>query len=381
MVVAPAISPAAFRSRFPALRETVHLASCGLGARSDALDAALGRMLDAMTVGAAAWHTFEDEADRCRAAFARLVGAEPEQVALMPNASTGAYQVVSTLDLGDRDTVVTCADEFPSIAHVWLAQRRRGGRVRFAADDGAYAAEVDARTALVSVPLVTYSRGETLPVAPLARIAHERGARVFVDAYQAVGVRPVDVGELECDFLVAGAGKYLLGLPGVAFLYVRRGTDREPALTGWLGRVDPFAFDPRRLDFAAGARRYEIGTPDVAALYGAAAGMNLLEDLDLRDVARHVGELAALAADRLRAGGERLAPIAPERRGAHVALVDDDPAALAAWLSARGISVSPRRPFVRLAFHYFNDERDVDAVCAAIEAYRAGRPASDRPDA
>jgi selenocysteine lyase/cysteine desulfurase len=381
-VAAPATSPAAFRRRFPALGQTVHLASCGLAARSDALDAALARMLDAMSAGAAAWHEFEAEAERCRVAFAALVGADPQQIALLPNASTGAYQVVSTLDLGERDTVVTSAEEFPSIAHVWLAQRRRGGRVRFAdapaatgagaeADEAAYAATLDARTALVSVPLVTYSRSAILPVAAVAGLAHDRGARVFVDAYQAVGVRRVDVAELDCDFLVAGAGKYLLGLPGIAFLYVRRGTDHNPSLTGWFGRADPFAFDARRLDFATSARRYEIGTPDVAALYGATAGMSLLAELDSHEIERHVDALTALAADRLRASGERVAPIASERRGAHVALADDDPARLGAWLSRRGISVSPRRPFVRLAFHYFNDERDVDAVCAAIEAYRA----------
>ena len=370
------LSPARFRRRFPGLDSTVHLASCSLAPRSDALDAALARMLGEMAAGAAAWARFEREAERCRHAFAALIGADADQIALLPNASIGAYQVISTSRLGERDTIVTSAGEFPSIAHVWLAQRRRGVHVRFVdgpgdGDEAAYAAAVDGRTALVSVPLVTYAQGATLPVAAIARTAHAHGARVFVDAYQAAGVRSIDVRELECDYLVAGAQKYMLGLPGVAFLYVRSGTDLDPELTGWFGRVDPFAFDPRRLDFAAGARRYEIGTPDVAALYGAAAGMSLLADLDMREVERHVRELTTLAADRLAASGERLAPVAPDRRGAHVALCAADPVGLAGRLADCGINVSPRRPFVRLSFHYFNDERDVDVVCSAIERYRA----------
>ena len=219
---AAAPSPAQFRARFPVLREQVHLASCSLGARSGALAAALDRMVGMLDAGAGAWTDFEREADRCRRGFAALIGADAEQVALVPNASTGAFQVISTLSLAERDVIVTSAEEFPSIAHVWLAQRRRGARVRFV---DSFEAAIDRRTALVSVPLVTYARGGMLPVAEIAEAARAAGAPVFVDAYQAAGVLSVDVEELNCDYLVAGAQKYMLGLPGIAFLYVRAGTE------------------------------------------------------------------------------------------------------------------------------------------------------------
>ncbi len=375
-------SPARFRERFPDLRGRVHLASCSIGARSRALDAALVRMLDALAGGAAAWTQFDRESERCRDGFAALVGAEPEQIALLPNASIGAYQAASTLALGARDTIVTAAEEFPSIAHVWLAQRRRGARVRYVetprehsadAVADAYEAALDERTALVSVPLVTYAHGTLLPVADVGARARARGARVFVDAYQAVGVLPVDVDELGCDLLVAGSQKYLLGLPGIAFLYVRDGarTELEPTLTGWFGRRDPLAFDARRLDFAPSARRFETGTPAVPAIYAANAGLGLLAGLDLHAVRRHVAALGELAAARLRDHGERLAAPPAQRRGAHLALVDADPAGLAAWLQARGIAVSPRGSLVRVAFHLYNTADDVDALCAALQAYRA----------
>jgi selenocysteine lyase/cysteine desulfurase len=374
-------SPAQFRRRFPVLQEQVHLASCSLGARSTALEAALQRMLDAMGAGAAAWSEFEREAEECRRGFAALVGAEVDQIALVPSASIGAYQVISTLLLTDRDRVVTSADEFPSVAHVWLAQGGRGARVHFVdtshpasttADAAAYAAAVDDRTALVSIPLVTYSHGAVLPVAEVAQLAHARGARVFVDGYQAVGVLPVNVNELDCDYLVAGAQKYLLGLPGVAFLYVRDGavTDLDPVLTGWFGRVDPFAFDPRRLDFPSSARRFETGTAAVPALYAANAGMSLLAELDARELRRHVGALAELAAERLSCQGETLSMPTPHARGAHIAVSHRDPARLADWLAKRGISVSPRGSLVRVAFHYYNDETDVERLCEAVEQYR-----------
>jgi selenocysteine lyase/cysteine desulfurase len=373
-------TPAEFRAAFPMLGSVVHLASCSLGARSTALDAALGRMLEAMSAGPAAWSEFEQQSHGARQRFAALIGAHPDQVAIVPNASVGAYQIASTLMLGCRDRLITTAEEFPSIAHVWLAQRPRGVQVAFAGagadrvDAGHYRAAVDGHTALVSVPLVTYQHGRLLPVAEVAALAHARGARVFVDAYQAVGVLPVNVDELDCDYLVAGSCKYLLGLPGVAFLYVRDGVagGRDPSLTGWFGRIDPFGFDPRRLDFPATARRFETGIPAVPALYAANTGLDLIAGLDLHQVRRHVTGLIELATQQLTAQSERVLNASPPAaHGAHIALADADPTALAAWLAEHGIAVSPRGSVARLSFHYYNDAHDVDRLCAALRQFRS----------
>jgi selenocysteine lyase/cysteine desulfurase len=369
--------PAAFRARFPMLTHTTYLASCSLGARSSQLDVAMARMLDTMT-GVAPWPAFEEQSTLARRRFAALVGARADQIAIVPNASVGAYQVASCLDWARRPGVVTSTAEFPSVAHVWLAQRRRGAVVTYAGAPTAadYLAAVDRRTALVSVPMVTYRDGVLPPLAEITAAAHAAGARVFVDAYQAVGVLPVDVAELDCDFLVAGASKYLLGLPGVAFLYVRSAgsTDLDPSLTGWFGRVDPFAFDPRGLTFPERASRFETGTPAVPALYAANAGMELVGALDPRAVRAHVSALTDRACRLLREQGESVrTPDDPAARGAHIAVRDADPAALAGWLAGRGTVVSPRGDVVRLAFHHYNSVEDVDEACAQLRAYRGRR--------
>ncbi|OIJ63729.1 aminotransferase [Streptomyces mangrovisoli] len=369
---APHLTPApdAFRKRFPALERRVHLAGCSLGARSTDLDGALARMLDDMADGGAPWALFEEQVRLAREQFAALVGARTDQVAVVPNASVGAYQVASALEWTERPKVVTATLEFPSVAHVWLAQRPRGAEVVHVARADEYAAAADARTRLVSVPLIGYQYADRLPVEDIARAAHEAGGEVFVDAYQAVGVAPVDVRELGCDYLVAGTAKYLLGLPGLAFLYVREPArmDREPRLTGWFGRVDPFAFDPTRLDFAPTAARFETGTPAIPACYAANAGLGLIRSLDPETVRAHVHDLGDLAADRLTALGHRVRAVPRERRGAHIGLLTPDPPALAAHLADRGIAVSPRGDVVRLSFHYYNNADDVAALCAALGA-------------
>jgi selenocysteine lyase/cysteine desulfurase len=356
----------AFRARFPALADTVYLASCSLGARSLDVTAALGDMLDDM-----AWPAFEEQVAQARTRFAALIGARPDEVAIVPNASVGAFQVASTVDWTRRPRLVTTDAEFPSLSHVWLAQRPRGAEVTHVpAEHDRYLAAIDGRTALVSVPAVTYQHAARLPVAEIAAAAHAVGARVFVDAYQAVGVLPVDVTALGCDYLVAGTLKYLLGLPGLAFLYVRDGVtdDLPPQLTGWFGRVDPFAFDPHGLDFPATARRFETGTPAVPACYAANAGLALIAGLDLSTVDRQVGELVALAAATLVEIGVTVRE--PGVRGAHVAFVDEDPQRLADRLAARRIVVSPRGDTVRLSFHHYNNADDVAAVCAAVRELR-----------
>lgn len=368
---------AGFRRRFPMLERTVHLATCSLGARSDAVDQALQRMQQAMSRHGAPWHDFEHEVEEARRRFAGLIGAGPDQIAVLPNASIGAFQVASTLPLRGRTDIVTTVEEFPSVAHVWLAQRPRGATVTFTGDDGSgqvrladYVAAIGPRTALVSVPVATYQHAEVPPVAEIVAAGRAAGAVTFVDAYQGAGVLPVDVTELGCDYLVAGTMKYLAGLPGVAFLYVREGVPagQDPQLTGWFGRIDPFAFDPRRLDFAPTARRFETGTPAVPALYAANAGLSLFAGVDLTDVRRHVHALIDHAARALTGQGERVRRA--EQHGAHLGLYDADPAALAGWLAERGIAVSPRGPVARLSFHYYSASADVDAFCQALREYR-----------
>ncbi|WP_406675287.1 aminotransferase class V-fold PLP-dependent enzyme [Nonomuraea sp. N2-4H] len=366
-----------FRAEFPSLADCVHLASCSQGALSSRLAYALQEIGHSLRVEGAPWGTWMAQVERARERFARLIGAEPGEVAVLSCASEAAYQAASSLDWSRRPGIVTTDLEFPSIAHVWLAQGQRGARVRVVADSGehvaaeAYEELIDESVGLVSVPLHTYRNGARLPVEDVVRLAHEQGSRVFVDAYQAAGVTPIDVRELGCDYLASGSLKYLLGLPGIAFLYVRGGLEqqREPELTGWFGRRQPFAFDPRLLDFPADARRFETGTPPIPSAYAANAGFDLIERIDLHDVRRHVSGLVEELAERLTAEGVRVASPAGAR-GPQVAIADQAPDRLAAALAERRIWTAPRGDLLRLSFHYYNDRSDVDAAVEAISSYR-----------
>jgi selenocysteine lyase/cysteine desulfurase len=167
------------------LTRVVHLSSCTIGARSAALDTALGRMLETMGAGPAAWSEFEQEAHGARRRFAALIGADPDQVAIVPNASVGASGGLHPVRL--PGPVITTTEEFPrSHTSGWPSASRRAGGPRTpmpGQDAGRYRAAVDERTVLVSVPLVTY-RTAGLPD-PRWPLAHARGAR-----YSSTHTRP-----------------------------------------------------------------------------------------------------------------------------------------------------------------------------------------------
>jgi selenocysteine lyase/cysteine desulfurase len=381
-------SPAAFRSNFPPLENMVHLASCSQGALSTRLQESLGDLTSSMTDSAAPWGLWMSEVERLRERFARFINASPDEIAIVSSASEGAYQVASSFDWrarngsaqdgADRNTIVTSALEFPSVGHVWRAQGAQGAGVRsiddrFAAlDAAAWAEHIDQSVRLVSAPLVSYHDGSMAPLAEITELAHAAGARVFVDAYQGAGVVPIDVKALDCDYLVTGALKYMLGLGGVAFLYVREGveSERAPELTGWFGRVDPFAFDPALVDYPTTARRFEAGTPAVPAVYAANAGLELLGAVDQAAAYAHVVALADRLAEGLLGLGARISrPEDPARRGPQVAVYADDPVALSEYLHERRIMSAPRSSLLRLSLHYYTTDEDVSAAIAAVGDY------------
>lgn len=370
-----------FRSQFPPLRDMTHMASCSQGALSTALSSSLESLTSSLTESAAPWGLWMEKVETLRRKFAAFINASPDEIAIVPSASEGAYQIASSFSWGsdDRNGILTSALEFPSVGHVWRAQQPGGAVVssvedRFAALDAKnWANHIDESVQLVSVPLVSYHDGSRAPLKEISSLARDAGAQVFVDAYQGAGVVPIDVRALDCDYLVTGTLKYMLGLAGVAFVYVREGitSQRAPELTGWFGRVNPFEFDPGNVDYPVEARRFETGTPAIPAIYAATAGLDLLESVDQAKGYGHVQKLGQELADQLVQAGERLSrPDRPELCGPQVAVYDDDPVAMSEFLHDRRVMSAPRGKLLRLSLHYYTNDDDITAVVDAIRDYR-----------
>src|SRR5690606_29261049 len=143
-----------------------------------------------------------------------------------------------------------------------------------------YEKAISEKTILTSAPYVSYYNGEILDLKTLTKIAHNNGSLVFVDAYQAVGQSHIDVKKFKIDFLAAGMQKYMLGIPGIAFLYVKKEVANQmtPKITGWFGQSNPFSFKIQEVDYAAGARRFDSGTFPMINGFASASAIKILSD-------------------------------------------------------------------------------------------------------
>jgi len=370
-----------FRARFPIFRRRIYVNSCSQGALSTDVEEAMRAYLDTWHGSGSPWEMWVEQVEHLRARFAASIGADVDEIAVMPSASAGINAIASALGFaGSRSHVVIGDFEFPTMAQVWLAQERRGASIRRARAPSAspdtlpleaYDAVIDERTLIVPATHVCFRNGHKTDIAGLVGLAHARGAYVFLDDYQRTGSGPIDVHALDVDFMVTGCLKYLLAAAGIGFLYVRRDLIErlEPTVTGWFGRVNPFAFRIDELDWPPGANRFESGTPPVPNAYAALAALELLDRVGCGEVGRQIDHLTARYAGAARdAGFVVRTPAAPACRGPLVVVQSVDGPALVLKLAGHGIIASCRGNGLRVSFHAYNTEGDVDAVVRALAA-------------
>lgn len=362
---------AEYRRLFPIFEHAVQLSSCSQSAYSVPVQQAVNDYLQAWLQRGADWGYWMEQVALARTEFARLVNAHPDDIAVLGSVSDAASSAASAMsfDFGQRRSIVCSTLDFPSLCHVWLAQEKRGARVQLVAaevgsnDSGARIVDaVGPGTALLAVSQVGFYDGQLIDVAATGAAARQRGALQFVDAYQSAGEVEIDVQAAQIDMLAAGAQKYLLGIPGIAFLYVHPDLAQrlEPTVTGWFGRVDPFAFDPARLDFAAGAQRFNTGTPPMMCAAAARAGIGLLNQIGVPAIQRYLEQLSALALDE----AQRLklvvaSPLDPAAKGSNTAIRVPDAASLERRMLDAGFVVSARNDVIRIAPHFYNTAEDV----------------------
>src|SRR6266699_1440802 len=361
---------ARYRGEFPIFRDVIYLNTCSLGALGERTRRRVTQFLDVwQRRGASAWYDVWWEAlGELRARYAHVVNAGPAEIALAPSISVALSAVAEALDYTRRPRVVVTSLDFPTVAYQWLAKRPRGVELvvvespdRISVPVEAIERAVDDRTALVVTSHVYFTTGAIQDIKRVAAAAHAHGALCLIDAYQSVGQIPVDVQDAGVDALVAGGLKWLLGGPGIVFLYVRQAVARalEPRISGWFGQREQFTFDPRALTFHDDARRFEMGTPSLAAVYAQLGGLEYIEEIGIPAIREATAALTEDLIATVRAAGFKPKVAAePERRSAIVMIPMPDPAASVRHLAAGGVIADSRPGHVRFSPFFYNVQDD-----------------------
>jgi kynureninase len=359
------IDPAEYRDRFPILGDCTYLINHSLAAMPAAAEenlleyARMWRERGIRSWGEGWWEMPVTVGDQ----LGRILGGPPGSIVMHQNVTVAEAIVLSCWPQpGERNRVVYEEANFPSVRYLYQAQPQL--EVVAVENDAAIVDAIDERTLLVPISHVLFKNAEIQDVEPIVRRAHEAGAYVVLDCYQSAGVVPLDLAALDVDFATGGSVKWLCGGPGAGWLYVRRDLAErlEPTLVGWQGHARPFAFEPE-LEYAAGARRFLTGTPNVPALYAATAGYDVIEEVGVAGIRERSLALTQLLIERCDEHGLAVvSPRDPDRRGGTVTVSTPDHAAVHKELGERGV-ICDFRPDpdggIRLGPHFYNTEEEV----------------------
>lgn len=318
----------------------------------------------------------------CRTLCARMIGASPDEIAMMVNTTYGINVAASSIPVSAGDVIVTPDREFPANVYPWMALAERHGATYrrvpcidgLADEDALIRALDEPNVKILSVSWVSFETGLKLDLARLGAACRERGIYFVVDAIQGVGAAPIDVSTCHIDFLACGGQKWLLSTWGTGFLYVRRElvTRFVPHTVGWLAVKNAEDFTrlcEYDLNWWDSGRRFEVITLPYQEFAGFAASLELFESVGWREVHRLVAERA----DQIVrwADGKPdvtlVTPVDPSRRAGIVAVRPADPAAASARLHAARVPHSLREGALRLAPHFYTSPAEIERALSVLE--------------
>ena len=328
--------------------------------------------------GDTVWPAWHKRVEETRSLAARLLHADADEVALVHSTSEGIGLVAEGFPWREGDNLVTLDNEFPSNQYPWLNLVSRGVETRRVPVDDRGRVDLnlledacDERTRLVSVSWVGYASGWRCDLDAVAELAHRRGALLFVDAIQGLGVFPLDVKATPVDFLAADGHKWMLGPEGAGLFYLRREhLDRlRPIGVGWHSVVHAADYNRIELELKPSAARYEGGSQNMVGFIGLAESLQLLLDLGTPAIAERILQITDLACQSLEQAG---AELYTAREGDHRSGIvscefpGQDSLAIKQRLLKAGVVASARAGKLRLAAHAYNNAEDLERLVAAL---------------
>jgi selenocysteine lyase/cysteine desulfurase len=368
----------AFRTQMPVTRRWAYFDHAAVAPLSGpARDALSAWSRDLAENGDVHWPAWAGRLEQVRRQAARMIGAPIDELALIRNTTEGIGLVAEGYPWQPGDNVVMLDDEFPSNRIPWQHLDSRGVETRLVPATGTnddlarLAAACDARTRIVSVSWVGYASGRRFDVAELASTVHSKGALLFLDAIQGLGVFPLDVREAGVDFLAADGHKWLLGPEGAGLFYIRsEHLERlRPLGLGWNSVVDGYRFSHEERRLKPSASRYEGGSPNMGGFVALGASLALLAGYGAKALSKRILAVTENACEQLRRCGAVIhGDRTPERASGIVSfdLPGKNPMDVRKKLADLGVVLSCRNGRLRISPHAYNDDEDIGRLVSAI---------------
>ena len=312
--------------------------------------------------------------------FAKLIGAGPEEIALIENTSVGLNIAANVLQYPTGSKIVTTDLEYPSVVYPWL-RKNLGARVHYVKSVGGKISldemekAVDDKTVAVAISHVEYVNGFRQNLRVLSEVAHEHGAYLIVDAIQSVGTMPINVKTDDVDFLMAACYKWLLSPQGAAYLYVKDDLIEkfEPPYIGWASvKQEVFKtidfWDIWNLKLSKTASRFEVGSPSTISFVGATEAMKMLLNCGTENIKRRIIKLTDRLIDAVKDLGLELQT--PEEKQCRSGIVNfkiGKADKITDKLNRKGIVVSARAHGIRVSPHFYNTEEEIDKLTEEIK--------------
>lgn len=366
------------RHEFPVVGENIFLAHAGVSPLPR-------RVAEAVRAYAAQATQGDQEAfgpalrvRETRQLAARLLHAQPEEIAFVGPTSLALSYVASGLPFRKGDNILIYQDDYPSNVYPWMALAEKGievrfinvrelGRIRLLDVQG----QVDEQTRLVALASCHFVSGWRIDLDRIGTFLRDRGIAFCVDAIQTLGAFPITVEHV--DFLAADAHKWLLGPCAAGILYVSAAWQEKlrPPIYGWHNVRCPDFVAQAQLVYPPDARRYEAGTENLLGLAGLHAAMELLLDLGVEDIARELLRKRAWLVPALQAKGWTVlqADAPPEHASGIITIHREgaDLPALHRTLAKANVVASLRadrtgRRYLRLSPHFYNTDAELARV-------------------
>jgi cysteine desulfurase/selenocysteine lyase len=318
---------------------------------------------------------------RSRELCARLIGASPDEIALMVNTSYGLNLAARCLPFAPGDVVITSDREYPSNIYPWMALENTRGvsleRVpcagRVPDEEAIIAALGRPHVRALVLSWVSFESGYRIDLRRLGEACHARGIFFIVDAIQGVSGAPINVHDLPIDILACGAQKWLLSPWGTGFVYIRRGLVQtlEPVDVSWMAVRDSDDFS-RLIDYnftwRDDARRFEVITLPYQDFGGLNASLELFFEVGLETVLGRVERLATQVIDwaARRRDMRVVTPADPAKRAGVVAIIPPDVEAASLRLTHAGVVHSLREGAIRLSPHFYVTEEEIDRALGVL---------------